>query len=134
MKNRDSSRLLRASLFSNSVFSALSGLCFISASGPLSSLIGLKVPEILIGIGISLVVFAARMTLNARRPSVNLMEAWITVVFDLVWVVASAIVIFTGLLTTTGNWAVAIIAGAVLVFAVLQFQGLRKIRHADSAI
>jgi hypothetical protein len=37
-------------------------------------------------------------------------------------------------MTTTGNWAVAIIADVVLVFAVLQFRGLRKMRRANTAI
>ncbi len=98
------------SLFSNGIFSTFSGLCFIAASGPISSLTGLNLPAILIGIEISLLVFATGLTLNAMRPSVSQTEAWIAVLLDLAWVVVSALVIFAGVLTTTGNWAVAVVA------------------------
>ncbi|GAB4151839.1 MAG: hypothetical protein Tsb009_27380 [Planctomycetaceae bacterium] len=129
MQAHDSSRLLRVSLFSNAVFSSVSGVCFIAASGPLAALIGLEFPMILVAIGVSLVAFAAGLVLNAKRPTVNQREAWIAVVLDLAWVVGSVVVIFTGVLSTTGNWAVAIVADVVLVFAILQFRGLRKMQQ-----
>lgn len=132
MPTSSSSRLLRVSLLSNAVFSGLSGVCFIAAAGPLSSLIGLPFPAILTGIGVALLAFAAGLAWNARRPVVNRAEAWLAVLLDLAWVAGSGVVIAVDVLTTTGNWAVALVADVVLAFAILQFLGLRKLRRTEA--
>ncbi|WP_145458894.1 hypothetical protein [Gimesia panareensis] len=123
----DSSRLLRISLLSNAVFSAVSGMIFVAASTSISPLIDLPLPSILTVIGISLVIFAILLTCNATRKKVNLVEAWIAVTLDIVWVSGSGVVIFAGTLNSTGNWGVAILADIVLMFALLQYWGLCKI-------
>jgi hypothetical protein len=48
---------------------------------------------------------------------------------DLAWVIASAGLIFANLVdfTTAGKWAIAILADVVLVFAIVQFVGLRRL-------
>jgi len=82
-----------------------------------------------IGIGIALLVYAAGLLLNARREQIKLQEAWLAVIMDAAWVVGSMILIFAGVLTTAGNWLVAIVADIVLLFAVLQFFGIRRLRQ-----
>jgi hypothetical protein len=123
------SKLLRASLYGNGIFSALSGLILIFAAKLLAALLGVNTPTILIGIGVSLLFYAIGLFLNARRQAINLKEAWLAVILDAAWVVGSIVLIFAGLLTTTGNWVVAIVADVVLLFAILQFVGIRKVRR-----
>jgi len=123
------SNVLRRALQANGAFSALSGIIFIVADDPLSSLLGVPGSFSLIGVGIALLVYAAGLFHNARRETVNQREAWIAVILDAAWVAGSAVVIFAGILTTTGNWMVAVVADIVLLFALLQLYGLRKRRH-----
>lgn len=123
----DRSNLLRLALRSNAVFSTVSGIAFIAAAAPLSEWIGLGSLWILNGVGVSLIVFAVGLYVNASRPDVNVLEAWIAVALDLGWVAGSAVVITLGFLTTSGNWAVAVVADVVLVFAIVQYFGLRQL-------
>ena len=123
------SAFLRRLLQGNAVFSGASRTIFILVAKPLSALIGLSVPAILVGIGTSLLVFTAALFFNSQRETINQMEAFTAVILDLGWVVGSTVVIFAGLLNTTGNWAVAIVADVVRLFAVLQACGLRKLRQ-----
>jgi len=61
------------------------------------------------------------------------LQASMSIVFgDLLWVVGSAVLIFTNLVpfTTNGKWAIAIVADIVLAFAIVQFVGVRKARKA----
>jgi hypothetical protein len=57
-------------------------------------------------------------------------EALLAVVLNAGWVAGSVAVMEVGSLTRVGNWAVAAVAAAVLVFAVLESVGLRRLREA----
>ena len=85
------------------------------------------------GIGVSLLVFAVGLLRNSSRLEVNQAEAWTAVAMDLAWVAGSVAVISTGALTVGGNWLVAVVADVVLLFAVLQVMGLRRVRFARPA-
>lgn len=78
--------------------------------------------------GIALLVYAAGLFRNALRKTINQTEVWMAVTLDAAWVVGSAVLIFAGVLSTAGNWVVGIIADIVLLFGVLQFYGVRKLR------
>lgn len=123
------SKLLRRTLQANSAFSALSGIISIAGAKPLSLLLGVNVSSLLIGMGIALLAYAAVLLLNARRENIKLQEAWLAVILDTAWVIGSMILIFAGTLSTTGNWLVAIVADVVLLFAVLQFFGIRRLQQ-----
>lgn len=125
--------LLRRSLQANAVFSGLSGLVLLFAAGPISSLLGINQRAILIAIGVGLVLYAAGLLRNAQRAVPDPKEASIAVAMDLAWVVGSGIVIALGILTAAGNWVVAIVADIVLLFAILQFVGIRRLRRQTSA-
>ncbi len=134
MQITESSRLLRMSLLSNALFSTVSGVAFIVASGPIAAAIGLPYPGILVAIGVSLLLFAAGLFTNARRDNVNLTEARVAVALDFAWVVGSAVVIAAGVLNTTGNWAVAMVADLVLAFAILQYVGIRRMPRTTDTV
>ena len=123
-RQRTPDSLLRSALVANVAFSVISGTLMILGAGPLGRLLGFEEPFLLAAIGGGLLIFAAGVLHNARRESVNRLEALATIVGDLAWVAGSVLVIVAGPLSTTGNWLVAIVADVVLVFALLQTHGL----------
>ncbi len=127
------SAFLRRSLRANGAFSLVTGLAMVVACKPLSNLIGAGHPLILAGIGVSLLAFAAGLFRNSQRVSVDEREAMTAIILDFGWVVGSVVVISFGVLTSPGNWTVATVADLVLVFAILQAVGLRRVRRAATA-
>jgi hypothetical protein len=119
---------LRRTLLANSLFSAVSGVVLTFDAQPIASFLGLDIPWILVGIGISLLFYAVGLFQTAVREPLNRLLAITAIVLDTAWVVGSAVILFTNWLplTTPGWWAVAIMADLVAVFAALQFYGLRR--------
>jgi len=127
-------QFLRNALRANGVFSIISGVAFLVAGRPLASWMGLGEALILQGVGVSLLVFAGGLFFNAARSSVNRTEAWTAVALDVAWVLGSFVLIAFQVLTTAGNWAVAVVADLVLVFAILQGIGLRLSAHEKASV
>jgi hypothetical protein len=125
------SAFLRRALRANGIFSAVSGLLLILAAAPLAQLLGVSRPATLIGVGVSLLIYAAWLVRNARREVIDAAEASVAVVLDLVWVVGSLALVVTGRLSKTGNWLVGSIADLVLCFGLLQWYGIRQMRKPD---
>ena len=119
--------LLRRALRGNGVFSTVSGIAFIAGAKPIAAAIGFDYPLAVGIIGASLLLFAAGVFRNAARERISRVEASLSVAGDLVWVIASGVIIALGFLSTAGNWTVAVMADIVLVFAIFQFVGLRRI-------
>ncbi len=125
------SYLLRRALQWNAAFSIISGTIMLTMFGPLGQFMGVELPALYIVIGASLVVFSAGLLLNARREDISLIEAKISTIMDVVWVLGSIVVLFwpeTGL-TLEGKWTIAIVADIVALFALLQYIGLRRLQR-----
>lgn len=127
--NSDCQRLLRVSLTANAVFSALSGLVFALGSFAVASAIGLTPSWILLVVGIGLLGFAARIGWLASRPTISLPGSMTIVWCDLAWVVGTIPVVVTEVLNGTGTIAALAIADTVVVFALLQYLGIRRARR-----
>jgi len=123
------SSLLRNTLFGNSAFSFLSGAASLLFSKAIASFLGLSASWIMLVLGVGLIVYGIEIYLAARSEPVNTGIARFAVYADLAWVVGSAVLIFANLVpfTTAGKWTIAIIADVVLVFAILQYVGLRRV-------
>jgi hypothetical protein len=126
----DRTLFLRRSLQVDGIASGLCGVILLVAAQPVSAFIGFRTPAIALGIGASLLVYAAALLRNASRPRINRGEALVAVVLNAAWVAGSAAVIAAGPLTLLGNLAVAVVAVAVLAFAVLEAVGLRQLHEA----
>ena len=126
----DRATFLRRSLQLDGIASALCGALLLLAAGPVSTLSGLPGPGLARAVGGGLLVYAVALLWNAARATVSRREALLAVVLNAGWVAGSAVLIVDGPLTLVGNLAVGAVAGAVLLFAVLEIVGLRRLRAA----
>lgn len=125
---KPSSSLLKKTLLANALFSDLCGVIMILGATTIAPLIGLNSPMILAFIGIDLMVYGVWLFFTARRAEPNLTLAKIAVAADVAWVIGAAIVIWLGVLNTTGNLILAGVTDVVLLFAILQWVGIRRLQ------
>lgn len=122
-------RFLRKALMGNALFSTVSGLTILFAQRWVSRILGFSQNLAILGFG--LLVFAFLLVINARRQRLKTSDAWIAVLMDLAWVLGSYVLIFVIPFSTQGKWVVGVVAELVLVFAVLQFVGIRRIQKSE---
>jgi len=130
---RNRQGLLRYALVGNASFSSITGLFIIVAHDWIAHLLGVRGNASLVGLGIGLLVFAATLLINARRPELRLAEAWAVVLMDLAWVAGSYVILLVAPFTVEGKWVIAVVADLVLVFAVLQWVGIHRIQSHEHA-
>ena len=118
--------LLRSTLVINGVSTDLCGLAHLAAPGALAEVLGVSASALLAAMGGGLVLYAAGLFWTARRRPIPDAAAWAAIVMDLGWVVGSVAVIEAGVLSPIGIGLVALVAAVVLIFAVLQFVGVRQ--------
>jgi len=127
--NTDRTSFLRRSLQLDGIASGLCGVLLLAAASPISALMGLADPSIARLLGAFLMIYAAALLYNAARATISRREAVAAVVLNAGWVLGSALVILAGPLTPVGNLAVAAVAAAVVLFAVMEIVGLRRLRE-----
>ena len=119
--------LLKKALTGNALFSVISGAAILLANRWLVKFLGLPDQVSLALLGISLLVYAILLWLNARMAKIKITGAWVAIVMDVVWVVASYALIVVVPFSVGGKWVVALVAELVLAFAVLQWMGVRRV-------
>ncbi len=124
----DRSRFLRLALKFDAIATGALGALALVAAPALDNILGISAP-LLWPTGLFLVAYAAAIGVVATRPTINRTAAWAAVILNLVWVVDSAALVVAGWLplTTLGTAFVVAQAIAVLLFADLQFIGLRRV-------
>src|SRR5688500_13919408 len=125
-----SANFLRRVLQADALASGLSGALLIMAAKPLAAFIGVGLPLPLIVTGVFLLLYAGALLQQAAQDTLSRRFVTAVIVINIAWVVGSSLILLTDLvpLTTAGNWAVAIVADLVAVFAGLEFYGLRRLR------
>lgn len=120
--------LLRNTLRGNSVFSVVSGIILIVDAGMLADFMGISSPLPFIVIGIGLLLHAANLFLNTRTRPVKKGLGWFAIIGDLAWVAATAVILLTDAFSITGGgkWLLLIIGDVVLLFAIAQYIGIRR--------
>lgn len=124
----EESQLLRRTLLANATFSILTGTVVAIVGGTLLSELGL--PEIVPAevSGLMLIFFGLFVGWSAMRIVMPVATIWLIVGLDAGWVLGSVLLsVFLGL-PAIGNTVVLAIAVVVLIFAILQITGLRRIR------
>ena len=124
----ESTRFLRRALMVDGVVSGLSGLALLAVPGPIAAFIGLGSSAVVAVVGAGLVVYGAALVRSARRETLRPGETVTTIVLNAAWIVGSVAVIAAGWLNTQGNWALALVGDIVLVVAILEGVGLRRMR------
>ncbi len=121
--------LLRDTLRANSIFSGVSGLVLVVGFAPLANFIGVAWAWTLIVLGIGLLGYAFLLMQASRRAELEMKEAMVFIVSDVVWVLLSVVLLLTDWIpfTIEGRWLIVILADVVACFAVLQFIGARRI-------
>jgi len=127
----NNSSLLKNALLGNSAFSLISGLAFALFSKAIANFLGLSASWIILALGVGLILYGFQIYSAARANPINTNVANFAVYADGTWVLGSAVLIFANLVdfTTVGKWAIAIVADIVLVFAILQYVGLRRLSN-----
>jgi hypothetical protein len=123
------SGLLRNAMRANGVFSAVSGAAALLFSSTLADTTGIQPPLVFTVLGVILILYAIDLFWVTSRPQLDIRFGWAAVVLDLAWVLGSLVLLLTDLLplTTAGKWIIAILADIVLVFAIVQFIGIRRL-------
>jgi hypothetical protein len=129
----DRQRWLRYALIGNASFSTITGVFIVIAHDWTARLLGLSGTANLVGLGIGLLIFAAALLINARRPELRIAEAWAVVLMDLAWVAGSYLALLIAPFSAEGKWVIAMVADLVLVFAVLQWIGIHRIQSHERA-
>lgn len=126
VKTIDRANILRTALKANGTFSAISGLALAAASRPIAAFMGFDQPLILVVIGVVLLLFAADLWWTATRPTINARKGISVVVMDGIWIIASIILLATGIaqFSSAGRWLILIVADLVAVFALWQGYGI----------
>lgn len=130
VQSTQKSKLLRQALRGNGIFSAVSGFILVLAAKPLATFMGLAWPLALTITGLILLPYAALLIWATSQPQVDHRLAKTAVVLDAGWVIGSILLLLTDWLnlSVAGNWTVALLAEAVLTFAILQAVGLHRAR------
>jgi len=130
------SNLLRRALQIDGVFEAVLGAILIFGARPLAALFGLNASAILVGAGVMLFFVAALLFRIAAREPADRPAALSIAILNVAWVILSTIVLLTGWLplSTAGNWAIALVAGVIAVFAALQFYGVWQMHGQERSL
>lgn len=121
--------LLRRALLADSVVTCSSGLLMTLAASPLGSLFILPT-DLLRLTGVSLLPYTAAVSYVATRADIPRRGAWTIVGLNLLWAIASLLLLVTGWVDPSTAGVVFVIAQALIVaaFADVQFLGLRRSR------
>ena len=125
----DPARLLGA-LRANAIFSAISAVLLVLTAPWVAQQLGLTAALPVYLAGALLVIFAARLGSIVRSARIRAWEVTGIIAGDLVWVVASVVLValYYESLTLTGLLLVDAVAVAVLYFAIRQLLALRALR------
>lgn len=130
----DRQRLLRRALLGNALFSVISGVVILAMNRTLVEFLGLPSNASLTALGIGLLGYGGWLLWNARRKKIKIVDAWIAVLLDMVWVVGSYALLFAVRFSSGGKWAVVLVAEVVFLFGVMQWLGLRRIGRSRQPV
>jgi len=130
----DKQKLLRRALQGNALFSMISGAFILAINRGLVEFLGLPSNASLTPLGIGLLGYAVWLLWNAKREKIRILDAWIAVILDIVWVVGSYALLLAVRFSSGGKWAVVLVAELVFLFAVMQWLGLRRVSRSSQAV
>jgi len=128
MLDTDPATGLRTALKANAAFSAIAAAVLLIGDGLVAALLQAYTALGRIHLaGIGFALFAVFVFWLARRDPIDLKLTRAAIGLDLLWVAGSALAIAVGLTSGQGTGLVATTAAIVLVVAIAQLQGLRRV-------
>jgi bacteriorhodopsin len=123
----ESSFLYRVLKF-DGLFAVLSGIVLILGASAIASLFDLENQIAFVVVGVLVLGYGASLLLLTKQGSDNRKIALAAITLNMSWVVLSYLGLLLGWfpVNAAGKWTIALVAEAVLVFAVLEFIGLRR--------
>ncbi len=118
---------LRTTLKANAAFSLSSGLVMVSFGKPISTLMNISNPLVLLILGVGLVLFAAYLIYNASKLEISRTQVKFIILQDWIWVIGSLILLIIKPLDISfiGNILIGLVAIIVGVLAILQTNFLK---------
>ncbi len=125
----NNSSLLRTALFIDGAFSFITGGALLFFSKGVANFLGISTSWVVPVVAVVAIVYGIEVYLAARAEPIRTGFAKFAAYGNLVWVLVSAVLIFANLVpfTTAGKWTVALVADAVLILAIFQYVGLRRL-------
>lgn len=123
--------MLKRALLANAAFSGLSGLLIVVFQSKIAALSGF--PGLALWpVGVVLMGFSAHITWLATRTDVDRTAVGSIIASDFAWVIATPVVlwIWRDSFTPAGLWLLIGVGLVVLIFAELQWVGMRRLSHA----
>jgi hypothetical protein len=122
-----SSLFLRRALVLDAVASGATALLVIVGAGYIDALLGLPV-ALLRGAGLLLVPYVAFVAFVATRPRIEPAAVWLIIACNVLWALASFLLLLSGKFAPTGVGIAFVVAQAVVVALLgeLQLMGLRR--------
>jgi len=123
-------QLIRNALRANSLFSGISGVIILFDSGFLVDFMGAGTSLFYLALGVDLLIYAAVLFYFSGQASMDKRVAWFAIDADVLWVLGSAVILLGNMfdISIAGKWLILIIADIVLVFAIVQYLGIRRLR------
>ncbi|MCX6218096.1 hypothetical protein [Spirosoma sp.] len=120
---------LQTVLIINAVSSGATGLLLLGLTSPIAQLFGQSSTGVFTEVGIFLVAFAGFVFYQSRRHITSAKAVRFIIALDLLWVVASVMLLAwpSAELTGIGQVAIAAVALWVALMAYLQTNGLKKL-------
>ena len=124
-------QLLRRVLQADGVVVGLSGILLTAGVGPVSSLLGLNSPPVLVVMGLIFLVYGGAVLWVVTKRELVRPLGYAVALLNTIWVLASLAILLTDLasLTTQGKWIVAIVAVVVAAFAAVQYYALFAVKR-----
>lgn len=121
------SSFLRFALVLDATVSLISAFLLILGGNYLAKLLGLTTDFIFYA-GLSLFPFIGLLIYTATRKSISKTVVWLIIALNLIWTIDSFLLLISGYVTPTTFGYIFVIfqAIAVLIFAELEFIGMRK--------
>lgn len=132
----DASRLLRGAFLANALFSGLSSVVLLACASPVASFLGVISRADVIGMGVSLLVFAFWVLWLSSRELPSRRQALVVIALDLLWVIGTVSFLLAppAGLEAGGKWAIAIVGDVVAVLAVAEILGFRRYVRGTAAL
>ena len=120
---------LKNVLIVNGVSSGATGIGLVAFAQLAANLFDVPQTSVFAGTGIFLLVFAAVVLFEAFRDSIRMRQVQIIIALDVLWVIASVLVVLLMLskISAIGNLLIIAVALWVAMMAFLQVKGLKQI-------